>query len=166
MIGPPLNFHRQGLQIIPQTGRQPVGSSVSVFGGHLVYRILNEYLGQLIVTSWNLNRFTWLDHLWIPTVKDYKLYFGPVDHWLVHQSVHLVNTKLVYRLLNEYLWRLITSLSLNKFTWFNHHWISTVEDYKSCLGLADDWSFPWSVHLVDTWSTSCWMNISVGSYLP
>ena len=49
-IPPPLDSHRQGLQITLWVGRKPVGSSVGGLGAHSVYRILHENVGSLITS--------------------------------------------------------------------------------------------------------------------
>jgi len=49
-IPPPLDSHRQGLQITLRVGRTPVGSSVGGLGAHSVYRILDENVGSLIAS--------------------------------------------------------------------------------------------------------------------
>ena len=49
-IPPPLDFHRQGLQITLQVGRKLVGSSVGGLGAHSVYRILHATVGSLITS--------------------------------------------------------------------------------------------------------------------
>jgi len=47
---PPLDSHCQGLQITLRVGRKPVGSSVGELGAHSVYRILHENVGSLITS--------------------------------------------------------------------------------------------------------------------
>jgi len=49
-IPPPLDSHRQGLQITLRVGRKPVGSSVGALGAHSVYQILDENIGSLITS--------------------------------------------------------------------------------------------------------------------
>jgi len=89
-IPPPLDSHRQGLQITLEVGRNPVGSLVGGLGAHSVYWILHENVGSLIA-SWILNQIPKFYWCWIPAVKGSKLHSGPADNWWFHQLVHLVH---------------------------------------------------------------------------
>jgi len=44
---PPLDSHRQGLQITLRVGQKPVGPTVGGLGAHSVYQILHENVGSL-----------------------------------------------------------------------------------------------------------------------
>jgi len=189
-ILPPLDSHRQGLKITLRVGRKLVSSSVGGLGAHSVYQILHQNVGSLIA-SWILNQIPKFHHHWIPTVKGYKSHSGLAENRSVHRLVHLVHTRsthhqglqitlqvgrkpvgssvgglgahLVYWILHESIGLLIASWILSRIPKFHHHWIPTVNGYKSHSRPAKNRSIHRLVHLVHTQSTEFCMKTSARS---
>jgi ABC-type uncharacterized transport system permease subunit len=149
MIGPLLNSHCWGLQLLPWIGLQLqlVGLLVSWFVVYFTYWVVDQWCRQPIKLheiSTNLHDQTTLES-------------GRFISWCICCVLYLVlpAAGMMFR-------HLITSWMLNWCTWSDHHWIPMAKGYNSYLGLADDLSVYWFMHVLYTWTTG-WSTDIFGS---